>query len=164
MPGATGKIPKNADNKNESSRARPPSPVYPALVAGVRWRRCRYQRQPTRAICAGSECRRRRRRRRHRRRVTAAWGIGGGGDGGGGGGGDGGGGGGDGDGDGDGGDSGRVVATAVTVVVVRQKMEVGDGQNTSAYPFGSNFREESQSDKASRRVASVAAGREKYRG
>ncbi|KYN34115.1 hypothetical protein ALC56_11615 [Trachymyrmex septentrionalis] len=34
MPGATGKIPKNADNKNESSRARPPSPVYPALVAG----------------------------------------------------------------------------------------------------------------------------------
>lgn len=40
----------------------------------------------------------------------------------------------------------------------------GDGRNTSAYPFGSNFREESQSDKASQRVASVAAGREKRRG
>lgn len=40
MPGATGKIPKNADNKNESSRARSPaSPVCPALVAGARWRR-----------------------------------------------------------------------------------------------------------------------------
>ncbi|KYM93474.1 hypothetical protein ALC62_15832 [Cyphomyrmex costatus] len=93
MPGATGKIPKNADNKNESSRARPP-------IAGARWRRrcrCRPQRQPTR----GARC----------------------------------------------------------VLVA-----VGDDQNTSAYPFGSNFREESQSDKASRRVASVAAGREKYRG
>jgi len=38
MPGATGKIPKNADNKNESSRARTPSPVCPALVVGARWR------------------------------------------------------------------------------------------------------------------------------
>jgi len=27
MPGTTGKIPKNANNKNESSRARSPSPV-----------------------------------------------------------------------------------------------------------------------------------------
>ncbi|KYQ57766.1 hypothetical protein ALC60_03259 [Trachymyrmex zeteki] len=110
MPGATGKIPKNADNKNESSRASPPSPVYPALVVGARWRRCRHQ--PTRA----------------------AWGIDG------------------------------VVVVVVAVAAAVTVVVVGDGQNTSAYPFGSNFREESQSDKASRRVASVAAGREKYRG
>lgn len=42
MPGTTGKIPKNADNKNGSSRARSPSVsrVCPALVVtGARWRR-----------------------------------------------------------------------------------------------------------------------------
>jgi len=83
MPGATGKIPKNADNKNESSRARPPSPVCPALVAGARWRRSSVvgvgvgvgTSVGLRAMCAGSGCRRRRRRRRHCRRVVTAWGC-----------------------------------------------------------------------------------------
>lgn len=73
MPGTTGKIPKNANNKNESSRARSPSPVCVPHWwwlgrdgVGRRHRcRCRRRRRPTNA---GSG--RRRHRRRHRRLVA----------------------------------------------------------------------------------------------